>query len=131
AKTLEGLNRHAGMHAAGVGIADGPVWDFVPCFTSLDRDGGGPDGKAKDERVLVTQYSMENVEAAGLVKFDFLGLKTLTVLQIAEQLVQRDHPEFRLDRVRLDDSEVYKMISAGDTTGVFQLESTGFRQLLK
>ncbi len=136
ARVLEGLNRHAGMHAAGVVIADGPVWETVPCFTAIDRSAASEGASSrssagKEERLLVTQFSMENVEAAGLVKFDFLGLKTLTVLDIAQKLIRRESPEFALDKLRLDDADVYRMISAGDTTGVFQLESSGFKELLK
>ncbi|MBX7084635.1 MAG: DNA polymerase III subunit alpha [Nannocystaceae bacterium] len=130
--SLEGLNRHAGMHAAGVVIGNRPLWEHVPCFRA--------DGK------LVTQYTMTDVEKAGLVKFDFLGLKTLTVIAIATKLVDKsygpaagedpgDDPawhsgRFDIDAIRLDDPGVYELIARGDTTGVFQLESSGFRDLL-
>jgi DNA polymerase-3 subunit alpha len=117
---LEGLYRHAGMHAAGVVIGNRPLWDCVPVFTA--------------EGTLVTQYTMNDVEPAGLVKFDFLGLKTLTVIQTAVRLV-RDAglaaPDFDLDAVPMDDAAVFELISRGDTTGVFQLESSGFKDLLK
>ncbi|MBK8266062.1 MAG: DNA polymerase III subunit alpha [Nannocystis sp.] len=117
---LEGLNRHAGMHAAGIVIGNRKLWEHVPCFLA--------DGK------LVTQYTMTDVEQAGLVKFDFLGLKTLTVLSTAigliNQLRAKDDP-FVLDAIAMDDPGVYEMISRGDTTGVFQLESSGFKDLLK
>lgn len=117
---LEGLNRHAGMHAAGVVIGRRDLWEHVPCFTA--------DGK------LVTQYTMTDVEKAGLVKFDFLGLKTLTVIATAVRLVNEGgltKEPFAIDRIPMDDPGVFEMISRGDTTGVFQLESSGFRDLLK
>ncbi len=121
AKKLEGLTRHAGMHAAGVVISEGPLDGHVPCFTSAET--------------VVTQYDKDDVEAAGLVKFDFLGLKTLTVIDIAQKLVnarpdRRDKP-LDVNRIPLDDRETYALISSGDTTGVFQLESSGMQQLLR
>jgi DNA polymerase-3 subunit alpha len=122
AASLEGLNRHAGMHAAGVVISENPVWEYVPCFR-------GQNGE------IVTQFAMKEAEKAGLVKFDFLGLKTLTVIQTAVRLVNEQRaaalPRFDIGMIRDDDAEVYKMISRGDTTGVFQLESSGFREILK
>ena len=118
AQALEGLNRHAGMHAAGIVISEKPLWEYVPCSR-------GPAGE------IVTQFAKEEVELAGLVKFDFLGLKTLTVIDIAIKLIHHEKPDFDLITIPLDDVEVYKMISEGDTTGVFQLESSGFKELLK
>ncbi len=118
AKALEGLNRHAGMHAAGVVIAEKPLWEYVPCSR-------GPDGE------IVTQFAKDEVEQAGLVKFDFLGLKTLTVIDIAVKLLRREQPDFDITKLPLDDETVYEMIAQGDTTGVFQLESSGFKELLK
>ncbi len=125
AKALEGLNRHAGKHAAGVVIGDRPLWEYVPCFRP-----------AGDEAGIVTQYDKDMVEKAGLVKFDFLGLKTLTVIQTCLDHVARDRAvrgeeALDLSLIPLDDVEVYKMISQADVTGVFQLESSGFRELLK
>lgn len=123
--SLEGLNRHAGMHAAGVVIGNRPLWEHVPCFAA--------DGK------IVTQYTMVDAEKAGLVKFDFLGLKTLTVINNAVRLVNEGGlydaeegmpAEFDIDTIRMDVTGVFEMISRGDTTGVFQLESSGFRELL-
>ena len=119
--SLEGLNRHAGMHAAGVVIGNRPLWEHVPCFRA--------DGK------IVTQYTMVDAEKAGLVKFDFLGLKTLTVIHNAVRLVNEGglhdgETPFDIDAVPMDDAGVYEMITRGDTTGVFQLESSGFRELL-
>ncbi len=118
ATALEGLHRNAGMHAAGIVIAEHPLWEHVPCYR-------GQDGE------IVTQFAKDEVEEAGLVKFDFLGLKTLTVIDIAVRMLQKDNPEFDLQRIPMDDASVYKMISEGDTTGVFQLESSGFKELLK
>jgi DNA polymerase-3 subunit alpha len=122
AQKLEGLTRHAGMHAAGVVISEGPLWDHVPCFKPGDQ--------------IVTQFAKDEVEAAGLVKFDFLGLKTLTVIDIAERLIaQRPSEEarerFDIQRVPLDDKRTYELLRSGETTGVFQLESRGMQQLFK
>jgi DNA polymerase-3 subunit alpha len=124
AKRLEGLNRHAGTHAAGVVIGDRPLWEYVPCFRPAGEEG------------IVTQYDKDMVEKAGLVKFDFLGLKTLTVIQTCLDLVNAEKAaagqgELDLALITLDDVNVYKMISKADVTGVFQLESSGFRELLK
>ncbi len=120
-KRLEGLTRHAGMHAAGVVISEGPLDDHVPTFLS--------------DASIVTQYDKNDVEEAGLVKFDFLGLKTLTVLDIAESLVNarpdRKGKKFEVRTLPLDDRATYQLISSGDTTGVFQLESEGMQQLLR
>ena len=175
-KRLEGLFRQAGMHAAGIVISDAELWNVVPVFRGKDQE-------------LVAQFSMTDVEEAGLVKFDFLGLKTLDVIDFAERHVnkklkaeieRRDlkallfHPHVRrqfakkedleaalsagkvfalpgsLDPVpegqlgegwfditlrssqlALDDHKVYKLVSSGETVGIFQLESTGFQELLK
>ena len=121
AQNLEGLTRHAGKHAAGVVISKGPLWDHVPCFLN--------DGQ------IVTQYDKDDVEEAGLVKFDFLGLKTLTVLSIAVRLVNarpdRGDAKFDINAVPLDDKVTYQLLQTGETTGVFQLESTGMQQLFK
>ncbi len=126
AKTLEGLNRHAGTHAAGVVIGEKPLWEYVPCF----RPAG------QDTETIATQFNMTDVEKVGLVKFDFLGLKTLTVIATAVALVNAERKrggEEPLDPALfpLDDAAVYAMISRADVTGVFQLESSGFRDLLK
>jgi DNA polymerase-3 subunit alpha len=123
AMKLEGLNRHAGIHAAGVVIGEKPLWEYVPCFRP-------------EEGVIATQFDMNDVAKVGLVKFDFLGLKTLTVIQTAVELANADRKargEAPLDMaaIPLDDAGVYRMISSADVTGVFQLESSGFRDLLK
>ena len=121
AASLEGLNRNAGMHAAGIVIAERPLWEYVPCFRGQNDE-------------IVTQFAMKEVEKAGLVKFDFLGLKTLTVIQTALRLINEKRPpgeELDIDVISKTDAEVFKMIGRGDTTGVFQLESSGFREMLK
>src|SRR6202022_2527698 len=118
---LEGLHRQAGMHAAGVVIADRPLWEYVPVYQ--------PPG----EKVLITQFAKDEVEAAGLVKFDFLGLKTLTVIQHALKPVNRGLPESeRIEphQIPLDDPATYELISSGDTAGVFQMESSGFTEMV-
>jgi DNA polymerase-3 subunit alpha len=158
---LEGLTRHVGVHAAGIVISEGPLWDHVPVF----QDEAGH---------YVTQYSMNDVEAAGLVKFDFLGLKTLTVLEIARKLIgpRGGLPEawrqayeacggvlpplaweqayracgglptacgepvdgdglLDLNRLALDDPKVYALLATGETKGVFQLESSGMQQMFR
>jgi DNA polymerase-3 subunit alpha len=173
ARRLEGLYRQAGMHAAGIVIADSPLWDVVPVFRGKDDE-------------LVSQFSMSDVEHAGLVKFDFLGLKTLDVIdyaerhvnqRIASEIAAKDlgklwaHPHIaqqfsskdelkaalvagrlgsvecslapapsgpeaidltlRCSMLPLDDAKVYRLLASGETIGVFQLESTGFQELLK
>jgi len=121
AASLEGLNRNAGMHAAGIVIAERPLWEYVPCFRGQNDE-------------IVTQFAMKEVEKAGLVKFDFLGLKTLTVIQTALKLINQQRPpgdELDINLVDRADAGTYKMIARGDTTGVFQLESSGFREMLK
>ena len=121
AKSLEGLHRNVGMHAAGIVIGDEPLWHYCPMFRGANQE-------------LVTQFAKEEVELAGLVKFDFLGLKTLTVIQDAVDLVNLHRPQddpLDVYTLPLTDPEVYKLISSGETEGVFQLESTGFQGLLK
>src|SRR6476659_1199129 len=118
AQRLEGLTRHASTHAAGIVIADRPLSELVPLY----RD-------PKSE-MPVTQFNMKWVEPAGLVKFDFLGLKTLTVLQTAVALVKRRGIELDLARLPLDDAPSYAMLARGDVVGVFQVESQGMRRAL-
>ena len=120
AQSLEGLARHASTHAAGVVISDQPLTEHVPLYKGT-----------KDE--IVTQYSMGDVEKIGLVKFDFLGLKTLTMIRRAERLVNEgrpDQPPLHVDRLPFDDADTFALLSSGKTTGVFQLESSGMRDLL-
>ncbi len=121
ARALEGLTRSTGMHAAGVVIGEKPLWEYVP----LCR---GQNGE------LVTQFAKDEVELAGLVKFDFLGLTTLTVISNAVKLINRGRkPEEQLDisLLPLDDKKTYQLISSGDTAGIFQMESSGFTEMVK
>ena len=118
-RRLEGLPRHTSMHAAGVVISQKPVMEYVP----LSR---GSDGS------LVTQFTMTTLEELGLLKMDFLGLRTLTVIQNAEKLVRRDKGiELDMDKIDYEDKKVYGMLGAGKTEGVFQLESTGMKNFMK
>ena len=121
AEKLEGLYRHASTHAAGIVIADRPLEELVPLY----RD-------AKST-LPITQYNWKMVEAAGLVKFDFLGLKTLTVLEKAVDLIKprTRHRRRSRERCRSMTSATYDMLAKADTAGVFQLESTGMRESLK
>ncbi len=116
---LEGLYRHASTHAAGVVIGDRPLAELVPLY----RDPRSP--------MAVTQFNMKYVELAGLVKFDFLGLKTLTVLARAVELLERGGIRIDLAALPLDDDRTFAMLGRGDATGVFQLESTGMRDTLR
>jgi DNA polymerase-3 subunit alpha len=115
---LEGLTRHASTHAAGVVISDKPIVDYMPLYKG-----------SKGE--VVTQYPMKYVEKAGLIKFDFLGLRNLTVIDNAVKFIRENH-DVKLDMsdLPLDDPDTYELLSRGDTTGVFQLESPGMRDLV-
>jgi DNA polymerase-3 subunit alpha len=116
---LEGLTRHASTHAAAVVVAPEPLEEFLPVY--------------KDQKTgsINTQYSMKYVELVGLVKFDFLGLKNLTVIENAVKLVREGKdPQFDITTLRDDDQASYDLISAGNTTGVFQLESSGIKEML-
>jgi DNA polymerase-3 subunit alpha len=118
AMKLEGFPRHASTHAAGVVIGDRPLDQLVPLYRDPRSD------------MPVTQFDMKYVEAAGLVKFDFLGLKTLSVLQKAVQMLAKRGLEVELDRIAWDDPAVYELLKRGETVGVFQLESEGMRRTL-
>jgi len=118
---LEGLSRHTGVHAAGVVIAPGPVSDYVPVCTQSSK-GSGAD--RQDEQVVVSQYDMNGLEKAGMLKMDFLGLTTLTVIHDALAMIdERRGVAIDLDALTLEDPEVYRMLRAGRTVGVFQFES--------
>ncbi|HEX2780050.1 MAG TPA: DNA polymerase III subunit alpha, partial [Gemmatimonadaceae bacterium] len=120
AKALEGLSRHTGVHAAGVVIAPGPLDDYVPVCTQSSKGAGAGD----DESVVVTQYDMNALEKAGMLKMDFLGLTTLTVLTDAlASIERRTGKKIDLDSLPLDDDATYKILRAGRTAGVFQFES--------
>jgi DNA polymerase III subunit alpha len=118
AQKLEGLYRHASTHAAGIVIGDRPLQELVPLYRDPRSD------------MLVTQFNMKWVEPAGLVKFDFLGLKTLTVLRKAADLAARRGVEIDLSALPLDDAKSYEMLARGETVGVFQVESAGMRRAL-
>ncbi len=117
-KSLEGLSRHASTHAAGVVISDTPLTEHVPLFKA-------------DEQVS-TQYSMKDLEKIGLLKMDFLGLKTLTMIDQTLKIVKRTRGiEMDLEKLALDDKPAYEMLGRAESMGVFQLESSGMRDLLK
>ena len=111
AKALEGMPRHASTHAAGVVITKRPVYEYVPL--------------ARNDEAVVCQYVMTTLEELGLLKMDFLGLRNLTVLDDAVKMVQMRQPEFSLENIPEDDPETFEMISRGQTSGVFQMESSG------
>jgi len=125
--TLEGLARHSSVHAAGVVIAPGPIDDYVPVSIQSGKNGGG------DDAMVVTQYDMNCLEDAGMLKMDFLGLKTLTVIYDAVVMVKERYGKLAnpetgetyetIDDVPLDDPAVYKMMARGGTSGIFQFES--------
>jgi DNA polymerase-3 subunit alpha len=115
---LEGLHRHASTHAAGIVIGERPLSELVPLY----RD--------PKSNMPVTQFNMKWVEPAGLVKFDFLGLKTLTVLDTAVRLVRKRDIDIDLLRIPLDDPKTYEMLARGETVGIFQVESQGMRRAL-
>ncbi|HLU24264.1 MAG TPA: DNA polymerase III subunit alpha [Longimicrobiales bacterium] len=132
AKVLEGLSRHASVHAAGVVIAPGPIDEYVPiCVQSTKGSGAGSNGA---ETVTVTQWDMIALEQAGMLKMDFLGLKTLTVIHDAVEAIRKRHGALRhpvtgetyatIQDLPLDDAGVYDMLARGGTTGVFQFESS-------
>jgi DNA polymerase-3 subunit alpha len=119
ALALEGLTRHASTHAAGVVVTPKPLTDYLPLYVDPKSHG------------QVTQYDMGYVEKIGLVKFDFLGLKTLTVIDNAVRLIREGRdPEFDLGQIAPDDEESFQLLSRGETTGVFQLESSGMKEYL-
>ena len=122
AQKLEGMTRNIGMHAGGVLIAPGKLTDFCPLYMQPGSDSA------------VSQYDKDDVEAVGLVKFDFLGLATLTILEIAREFIVRRHQgkeNFRFEDVPLDDQRVYALFSRGQTESVFQFESRGMQGMLK
>src|SRR6186997_3101749 len=118
AQRLEGLTRHASTHAAGIVIGDRPLSELVPLYRDPKSD------------MPVTQFNMKWVEPAGLVKFDFLGLKTLTVLDVAVKLLRQRDIQVDLATLPLDDAPSYQMLAKGDVVGVFQVESQGMRRAL-
>ncbi len=116
AMQLEGMPRHASTHAAGVVITDKPIVEYLP----LSTNGG----------VVVTQYDMDTVAKLGLLKFDFLALRYLTIISDTEKLIKQTDSNFSIEKIPIDDDKTFKFISSGKTEGVFQLESAGMRQVL-
>lgn len=115
---LEGMSRHTSVHAAGVVISEGGMDNYVPVYKSEDG-------------ALITQYEMKNAEKVGLVKFDFLGLKTLTVIQKAVNLIRKEKdPNFDIERIDIESKPVYELVSSAASVGIFQLESSGMQALL-
>jgi len=119
-RSLEGLYRHASIHAAGLVISNRPMVEHCPLYRGKNNE-------------LVIQFDMNNADKIGLIKFDFLGLKTLTFLERAEQLVNQRHPEanFRLSKIDIGDKLMYEMLAKGDTFGIFQMESSGMQDLMR
>ena len=118
AKRLEGLCRHASTHAAGVVIAPKPLTDYTPLY------------KNPSDGTVTTQFDMGAIESIGLLKFDFLGLKTLTVIEKTLRYIKDSGTDLSLRDVPLEDTATYKLLSSGQTTGIFQLESSGMREIL-
>ena len=115
---LEGMNRHASIHAAGVVIAPGELTDFVPLYKSSSGD-------------ITTQYDMKGLEDLGLLKMDFLGLRNLTVINKALELIKSKGENVEIEEISMEEPEVYSLFSNGLTIGVFQFESSGMREYLK
>ena len=118
AKRLEGLSRHASTHAAGVVISPSPLTDYTPLY------------KSPSDESVTTQFDMKSIEAIGLLKFDFLGLKTLTVIQETLRYLEGTDKAVDIKSIPFDDRKTYELLSAGLTTGVFQLESSGMKDIL-
>ena len=116
AAAIEGMPRNASVHAAGIVITDRPVSEYVPL--------------AVNNGTTVTQYDMDTVASLGILKFDFLGLRYLTIMKDAEDQIKENHPDFDLETRPLDDAATYELIGKGNTSGIFQLESGGMRQTL-
>jgi len=150
AMQLEGVARHASTHAAGVVIADAPLVEYCPLHRptkeqgspggegrrskGAEEPGNGEDEEATGEAILsaVTQWPMEDLEAIGLLKVDFLGLSTLTIMRRACDLIRQRHGvSLDLDSIPLDDPAIYRLLSSGDVMGVFQVEGAGFRRVLQ
>ncbi len=115
AKKVEGMPRHASTHAAGIVITDNPVSDYVPL--------------ARNDDSIVTQFTMTTIEELGLLKMDFLGLRTLTVINDCVKMIKKRSPDFDIEKIPLDDKKVYSLFTNGQTDGVFQCESSGMRSV--
>jgi len=127
AKKLEGVARHASTHACGVVITKNPITEYMPLQWATKSN-----GKKDEERALVTQYEMRSIEALGLLKMDFLGLRNLTIIEKTLELIEKNYGE-KIDiyNIPLDDKNTFELLKRADTTGVFQLESAGMRRYLK
>ena len=120
AKVLEGMNRNASKHAAGVVITPGDVSDYVPLANAVSQQD------------IVTQFNMKEIENAGLLKMDFLGLRTLTIIRDTLELIKKNHGlEIEIDKIPFDDINTYKLFAKGQTTGIFQFESAPMREHLR
>ena len=117
-RRLEGLPRHTSIHAAGVVIANAPADDYVPLQRSADN-------------IITTQYTMTTLEELGLLKMDFLGLRTLTVIKNAEDMIREREKDFSVSKISYEDPAVYELIASGKTEGIFQLESSGMKAFMK
>ena len=115
--SLEGMPRNISVHAAGVVITDKPISDYVPLSIS--------------NSTLVTQFDMDTIADLGLLKFDFLALRYLTIISDAEKEIREEYPNFDIEKIPLDDKKTFELISRGDSLGIFQLESDGIRQVLQ
>ncbi len=115
AKSVEGMPRNSSTHAAGIVITDKPVSDYVPL--------------AKNDESVVTQFTMTTIEELGLLKMDFLGLRTLTVINDCVKMVKKKNPQFDIEKIPYDDKNVYSLFTSGQTDGVFQCESNGMRSV--
>ncbi|MBI4686134.1 MAG: DNA polymerase III subunit alpha [Nitrospirae bacterium] len=118
AKRLEGLCRHASTHAAGVVISPAPLTNYMPLY------------RTPGDNTITTQLDMEAVESIGLLKFDFLGLKTLTIIDKTQKYLKDSGTEIAFENIPLNDADTYALLSSGHTTGIFQLESSGMREIL-
>ncbi|MFC1568647.1 DNA polymerase III subunit alpha [bacterium] len=128
ALVLEGLARHASTHAAGVVIAPGELTQYVPLFRSTRRDEAGVDSQGVD---VTTQYDMKSLSKAGLLKMDFLGLRTLTVIDHTIKSLKSKNIEIDIENIPLDDAKTYEIFANGETVGIFQFESLGMREYLR
>lgn len=119
ALVLEGMNRHASTHAAGIVISKTPLTDYVPLYKDYKQGS------------VSTQYTMDLLEECGLVKMDFLGLKTLTLIKNAENLIRNVNPDFKIKNIPDNDVKTFNMLGEGRSASVFQFESEGMQQILK
>jgi DNA polymerase-3 subunit alpha len=132
AQGLEGIIRNNSIHAAAVVIADRPLQEIVPLQLAEDRGAGNGAAKGERQYKIVTQYSMGPIEEIGLLKMDFLGLRNLDVIEDAVEIVKRSRGvELEMTAIPMDDAKTFEMLSRGDGTGVFQLESEGMREAMK